>query len=29
MLPGTTISRMGDHGRLILPREVALNLGLI
>jgi hypothetical protein len=29
MLPGTTISRTGDHGRLILPREVALNLGLI
>ncbi len=29
MLPGTTVARMGDHGRLVLPREVALNLGLI
>ena len=28
MLPGTTIARMGDCGRLILAREVALNLGL-
>jgi len=28
MLPGTTIARAGDRGRLILPREVALNLGL-
>ena len=29
MLPGTTIARMGDRGRLVLPREVALNLGLV
>jgi hypothetical protein len=27
MLEGTTIARRGDRGRLILPREVALNLG--
>ena len=29
MLPGTTIARAGDHGRLVLPREAALNLGLV
>jgi len=29
MLPGTTISQTGALGRLVLPREVALNLGLI
>ena len=29
MLPGTTIARTGDRGRLVLSREVALNLGLI
>ena len=29
MLPGTTIARMGDRGRLVLSRELALNLGLI
>jgi len=27
MLPGTTIARTADRGRLVLPREVALNLG--
>ena len=26
---GTTIAREGDCGRLILPHEIALNLGLI
>ena len=29
MLPGTSIARAGDRGRLVLSREVALNLGLI
>ena len=29
MLPGTTISGTGALGRLVLPREVALNLGLV
>ncbi len=29
MLPGTTIARRGDRGRLVLSREVALNLGLL
>ena len=29
MLPGTTIAREGDCGRLVLPHEIALNLGLI
>jgi len=28
MLPGTTIARRGDRGRLILTRELALNLGV-
>jgi hypothetical protein len=28
MLPGTTIARRGDRGRLVLPREVAINLDL-
>jgi len=28
MLSGTTILTV-DHGRLVLPREVALNLGLV
>jgi hypothetical protein len=26
---GTTISQTGDRGTLVIPREVALNLGLI
>ena len=29
MLPGTTVAHRGDRGRLVLSREVALNLGLI
>jgi len=29
MLPGTSIARAGDRGRLVLSREVALNLGLV
>jgi len=29
MLPVTTIARRGDRGRLVLSREVALNLGLV
>ena len=29
MRQGTTIARKGDRGRLVLSREVALNLGLI
>ena len=29
MLPGTTIARTGDRGRLVISRELALNLGLI
>jgi len=29
MRPGTTIARMGDRGRLVLSREMALNLGLL
>jgi hypothetical protein len=29
MLTGTTVSGTGDRGRLVLTREVALNLGLI
>jgi hypothetical protein len=28
-LPGTTLSQTGDRGSLVIPREVALNLGLI
>ena len=29
MLPGTSISGTADRGRLVLPREVALNIGLV
>jgi hypothetical protein len=29
ILPGTTISGHGDHGRLVLPRRVAIGLGLV
>jgi len=29
MLPGTTIAHTGDRGRLVLARELALNLGLV
>ena len=29
MLPGTTIAHTGDRGRLVLSREMALNLGLV
>ena len=28
-LAGTQIQRMGDRGKLVLPREVAENLGLV
>jgi hypothetical protein len=29
ILPGTTVSYAGDRGRLILPRDVAVQLGLV
>jgi hypothetical protein len=29
MLPTTTIARLGDRGKLVLSREMALNLGLV
>ena len=29
ILPGTTISRRGDRGRLVLSRRMAINLGLV
>jgi len=28
-LPGTEVARAGDRGRLVIGRELALNLGLI
>jgi hypothetical protein len=28
MLPGTTVALVGDRGRLVLSRAVALDLGL-
>jgi hypothetical protein len=28
-LPGTTIVRRGDRGRLVLPHDLALDLGLV
>ena len=29
ILPGTTISGHGDHGRLVLTRRLAVSLGLV
>ena len=29
ILPGTTVRWNGDCGRLVLPHDVALNLGLV
>lgn len=29
VLPGTTVTREGDCGRLVLAREVAQNVGLV
>jgi len=29
VLPGTTVTRQGDRGRLVLAREVAQNVGLV
>jgi len=29
ILPGSEVSRAGDRGRLIIGRELALNLGLL
>lgn len=29
LLPGTTVGRRGDHGALVLSRELAHTLGLV
>jgi hypothetical protein len=29
ILPGTTIAGQGDHGRLVLTRNLAIRLGLV
>jgi hypothetical protein len=29
MLPGTTVGERGDHGALVLTREIARTLGLV
>ena len=29
ILPGSEVSRKGDRGRLVLPRDLAVRLGLV